>query len=254
MPYDEPMWVKSLWRYPVKSMQGECLQEIVLTPYGVAGDRRYGVFDRQSGTILSAKREAQLLSARACYHGEVLMITIPEGTAQPIGPDLDTQLSAWLDRDVCLLEASFAQIATFQAPSDFTDDTSDLVQWSGTAGSFVDESTLHILSTEILEALNLERRDLSFDVSRFRPNIEVAGNPEELDGEQLYLGTAHVVIDKPCSRCVMVTRPQAGIARELDILRHLISTRDANLGVRAHLARGGIIRVGDGVTSLIHAT
>ena len=33
------MWVTELWRYPVKSMRGERLDETVLTDDGVTGDR-----------------------------------------------------------------------------------------------------------------------------------------------------------------------------------------------------------------------
>ncbi|MBM3759963.1 MAG: hypothetical protein FJW36_06915 [Acidobacteria bacterium] len=33
------MYLKELWRYPVKSMAGEKLQQVELTPLGLAGDR-----------------------------------------------------------------------------------------------------------------------------------------------------------------------------------------------------------------------
>lgn len=37
--------VRALWRYPVKSMLGEWVEELVLTERGVWGDRAYALWD-----------------------------------------------------------------------------------------------------------------------------------------------------------------------------------------------------------------
>jgi uncharacterized protein YcbX len=37
--------VVELWRYPVKSLQGERLDEVTVTADGLDGDRRYAIFD-----------------------------------------------------------------------------------------------------------------------------------------------------------------------------------------------------------------
>ena len=37
--------IAGLWRFPVKSMQGERLQEVELTAHGVLGDRAYALID-----------------------------------------------------------------------------------------------------------------------------------------------------------------------------------------------------------------
>jgi len=41
--------VAELRRYPVKSMQGERLERIVLGPGGLEGDRRFAVIDTETG-------------------------------------------------------------------------------------------------------------------------------------------------------------------------------------------------------------
>ena len=48
--------VGRLWQYPVKSMQGQEVDEILLGPGGVAGDRAYGFVDVETGGLASAKR------------------------------------------------------------------------------------------------------------------------------------------------------------------------------------------------------
>ena len=68
------MKVAGLWRYPVKSMQGEFRDSVVLDNDGVEGDRRFGVLDPASGTIISAKKDGRLLEARAMLVGVELTV------------------------------------------------------------------------------------------------------------------------------------------------------------------------------------
>ena len=41
--------VAELWRFPVKSMKGEQLQEVTVTKQGVLGDRAYALIDAETG-------------------------------------------------------------------------------------------------------------------------------------------------------------------------------------------------------------
>jgi uncharacterized protein YcbX len=54
--------IVGLWRYPVKSLQGEALDELWLEDDGVAGDRRWGTRDQGTGRILTARRLPDLLT------------------------------------------------------------------------------------------------------------------------------------------------------------------------------------------------
>ena len=47
--------IENLWRFPVKSMRGEELQEAVVTERGVLGDRAYALIDTDTGKVVSAK-------------------------------------------------------------------------------------------------------------------------------------------------------------------------------------------------------
>jgi uncharacterized protein YcbX len=249
------MKVAGLWRYPVKSMQGEARDSLVLDDGGIEGDRRFGVLDPASGTIISAKKDGRLLEARAMLVGVELTVRLPTGeTALGTGPAVDAALSAWLGRTVHLVEARPDGRGTFECPADFEDDASELSRWQGPYGSFVDSSPVHLLTTASLRAMSSERPDLRWDVLRFRPNVLIeADGSERIEdawvGRPVRLGQVELGVRKSCGRCVMTTRPQpGGLPRQLDILRHLSSAHSADLGVLAQVTRGGRIEVGQPAT------
>jgi uncharacterized protein YcbX len=109
--------VTELWRYPVKSMQGERLDGADVTEAGVVGDRAWAVVDGETGKVASAKHPrkwARLLECRASLadgSGGGVRVELPDGTL--VGSeDLDkasAALSSFLGRDVAL--ASLAPAA-----------------------------------------------------------------------------------------------------------------------------------------------
>src|SRR5262249_12870016 len=58
------MHVTELWRYPVKSMAGERLTEVNLTPLGLDGDRIVHV-ENARGRVVTARTHPKLLGHRA---------------------------------------------------------------------------------------------------------------------------------------------------------------------------------------------
>src|SRR5438309_10105993 len=78
--------VGGLWRYPVKSMRGEPLDEAWVNERGIVGDRVWAVRELERGGIMSARTFPALLDLRACYEGEpatdpaaVIKIELPDG-------------------------------------------------------------------------------------------------------------------------------------------------------------------------------
>lgn len=79
--------VAALWRYSVKSMLGEQLEEADFAERGLAGDRAYALADVESGRIQNAKRAGWkgLFGFRTNLTGEPhdvpsrLRITLPDG-------------------------------------------------------------------------------------------------------------------------------------------------------------------------------
>ena len=102
------MRVLELWRYPVKSLQGERLDTADIGPEGIVGDRGWALFDLDTGFGLTARRVPDLLFASGRLRGDgSAEIVLPDGTATTD----DAALSAWLGRRVSLRQAGAAATA-----------------------------------------------------------------------------------------------------------------------------------------------
>ncbi len=234
-------------------MQGEAREELELVPSGAAGDRRYGVLDASSSTVLSAKREGRLFDAAAALRDGDLLVSLPSGQSFEIGEPLNEALTHWLGRPVRVVDAETFGAATYESPEDFERDESPIVTWEGPEGSFVDESPLHLLTSLDLQGLARERPDLQWDARRFRPNVVlepiVDDPPSLVVGARVTIGECEIEISNGCTRCVMTTRAQPGsLDRQLDVLRHVARFHHHSVGVRAGVARAGHIRLGDPVS------
>ena len=62
--------VDSIFRYPVKSMMGEKIEETCVTSNGVLGDRVWAVRDEVRGGIRGAKKIPQLMQLSAACIAE----------------------------------------------------------------------------------------------------------------------------------------------------------------------------------------
>src|SRR6478735_2575980 len=104
------MRVAELWRYPVKSMQGESLDQVDLDNDGLLGDRRCALFDVETGHGLTARREPRLLLASARWIDGRAEITLPDGS---IAAD-DAALSAWLGHAVTLCTSEYDHARSYE--------------------------------------------------------------------------------------------------------------------------------------------
>src|SRR5438270_8304798 len=96
------MRVVELWRYPVKSLQGERLDTATVSKSGLEGDRCFAIYDRETGLGLTARRVPELLFASArLLEGGSVEVALPDGA---LAND-DDALSAWLGRPVELRSA-----------------------------------------------------------------------------------------------------------------------------------------------------
>jgi uncharacterized protein YcbX len=117
--------------------------------------------------------------------------------------------------------------------------TSDWVEFVGPEGAFHDNPTARVslVSTATVGA---------WDRRRFRPNVLLEGEGEdELVGSSARIGSVTLDVNMRIERCVMTTRAQPGLERDLDVLRTIARERDACLAVGALVASPGAIRVGD---------
>ena len=241
----EAVRVVELWRYPVKSMQGERLDAAEIGMAGIVGDRQWALRDRSTGLTLTARRVPELLFATPHLDDDIadgaLRIELPDGT---VTAD-DAVLSRWLDRDVTLCRAG--EPGTYEIAADFEhEDRSEWTRWEGPSWSFHDSTRIHmsIASTGSVGA---------WDPRRFRANVIVDaadGSENELIGALARVGTALVEVTKPIDRCVMTTRPQPGIDRDLDVLRTINATRRSTLGVGTLVRTPGHVALGDELAAL----
>jgi uncharacterized protein YcbX len=108
--------VETLLRYPVKSMRGERLTELPVTPAGAVGDRAWALRDPATGRIASAKTVPRLLELQARYVVEptvdrrgTAVITLPGG--DEVGtddPSVSAAISEALGRELRLESAALA--------------------------------------------------------------------------------------------------------------------------------------------------
>ena len=249
------MRLRAIWRYPVKSLQGEELPEAVLEGNGLRGDRCWGIRDETTGRILTGRREPKLLLAAATLgDDDEPTVVLPSGDRCPgTGPDTDAALTDWLERPVTLVGAVGAPGGEAEFFADATDDTSRAIQWTMPAGRFVDAAPLLVLTTASLRAGASLHPEGAWEVRRFRPNllvdVDADGWVEDgWCGRTVHVGAAALVPQQPCIRCTMVTRPQPDLPRDLDIYKSLARHHEGTLGVWTQVHAPGSVGVDDLVT------
>jgi len=232
------MRVLELWRYPVKSLGGERLEHVEVGEAGIVGDRGWGIQHIETGNVLTARRAPELLFAAARIVADDVVITLPDGVeVSSADAGVDATLSTWLDREVHLTRPG-DEGATYENPMD-VENEADWISWKGPTWSFHD-STKSMVS--IVGADTLGDRD----IRRFRTNVVVSGGEEDaLVGSAVLLGSAMLDVTKHIDRCIMVTRPQPGLDRDLDVLKRVIKERNNFLSVGALVTQGGSVAVGD---------
>ncbi len=253
------MHLAQLWRYPVKSFQGEMLDASLVEGDGLQFDRAFGVIDRATGRILTARRNPSLLYGRAQVSsvGEIT-VSIPEQTETSEGarefiglsPGLDAALSAWLDGDVALMAAKDHPIVSAENFDDALDETGPVHDWQLPEGRFVDSAPLLLITTATLESAVGIYPGGRWDVRRFRPNlvVDAQGMSWLEDGWQnlvVRVGEVELSVRRPCTRCTIVTRAQPGIPADTDIFRSLAHEHGATFGVLCDVRKSGTVRVGD---------
>jgi uncharacterized protein YcbX len=268
--------VKDLFRYPVKSMQGERLSAVDIGAHGVIGDRAYALRE-VNGRVVTAKKWANMLEFSSRYDAPPtpgalapLRITLPDGrTIQAQAPDASAVLSAVLGRPVVLEHAQSDQPshAEIDPATVFGDVPVENVLPGRTAatmpdafalpsGTFFDSASIHVLASGTLAHLHtLIGADAQVDPRRFRPNmvVETALGVEGFMEDDWLEGTLEVgehvriVQLRPTLRCVMTTHGQADLVRDLRILRTAVQHHHDHVGVWASIGTGGTVRVGDPV-------
>lgn len=224
--------VKSLWRYPVKSLIGEALRNIDVDVRGVSGDRIYAV-SNSDGKLGSAKNTRRfrringLLSMSACLSDTGVSITFPDDLVLTNkSPEINSKLSQTLAQDVTLTKEN--QI------------------------SHLDDGAIHILTTSSLSSLQELLPEACIDVKRFRPNILIDSpySDQNLVGKIIQIGTTVLQVTHRTERCRMVTVDQPSLKSSPSILKAISRKFDLHFGVYASVLATGQLSVGDKIKLL----
>ncbi len=272
--------VVGLWRFPVKSMRGERLEEAKLTERGLVGDRVYALIDAETGKVVSAKSVKlfpDILDCRAEFVEPPLpdrelppvRISLPDDTSVTSDSgEVDRVLSAYFRREVTLTRA---------APDDFTIDMyhpdvegadpaghqdTFVEQKLGSAffaeagvpspvpaGSLFDLFPVSVITTSTLERLDEIQPESRFHERRFRMNVTVgterAGFLEnDWVGRDLAIGDAvRLGVALPDPRCVMTTLAQDDLPKDTDVLRTLARHNKIQVGTAGEFPCAGVYAV-----------
>jgi uncharacterized protein YcbX len=247
--------VKELWRHPVKSFQGERVEELALAPGGAAGDRVLAVVDPAAQKVLSAKRYPDLLLASARLDANRVVIRLPDGTEHTSDdPSVHGALSTWLDMDVRLEPPPSDTVFPMEMYTGMSDEDTPLFDWPGPPGRWVDLADTHWLTSASLGSIAGEHPGGGWDVRRFRPTglleVDGEGYPEE-SWDTVDIGEAAVQLLMATPRCTMPSRAQPGLDRDKAIGTTIRDANSNNLGIYATVTRSGTVRVGDSVRTAV---
>jgi uncharacterized protein len=244
--------VRSVHRYPAKSMAGEVLTSARIDAAGLVGDRAFAVVDARDGRVVSVDSAPELLFLAARYRPGTsgadrrhdLEILVPSLPGPVSGDDVDEALSAWLGRAVHLFHRDDVSA---DRPT-FFDYGFEL---SADAPTFGDvPRVVHVVSGTALDWFTAHGSEA--DTRRTRANLVVdLDGPtvldEELLGRRLHVGDAVITLDEPTERCRLVEVAQPGLPDRTGLLDALNRELAGNLGIYARVATAGTVRPGDEV-------
>ena len=208
------MHVAELWRYPVKSMAGERLSEVNLTPLGLDGDRIVHV-ENARGRVVTARTHPKLLGHRA----------VLDAQGEPL---VDSR--AWTDPSV-------------------TADIEHIV--GGGARLVLDNGAGRFDILPLLVATDGAIAAFGYNGRRLRPNLVIGGvlglAERTWEGKSLRIGDVLIALADLRGRCVMTTFDPETLVQDHRVLRSIVDRFDGRLALNAAVVRAGHVREGDRV-------
>ncbi len=204
------MYVKEIWRYPVKSMAGERLQTARLSELGIEGDRVVHVINAQGRTV-TARTFPNLLGLKAVLDAS--------GTPSIGG-------KPWNSPEV------------LSAVQEIVGPGARLVR---------DESLDRFDILPLLVATDGAIQAFGRDGRRLRPNIVVGGvkglEEREWEGGRILIGDVEIGVHDLRGRCIMTTFDPDTLVHDASVLRDIVRRFGGKLALNCDVVAGGEIRV-----------
>jgi len=211
------MYVKEIWRYPVKSMRGELLSASDVLKTGLAGDRQIVVVSAAANHLITARSQPGLLGLQAAIgaDGTVTIDGLPWNTEET-----RLHVSAAAHEPIRLLNLG--------------DDTDRF-----------DVLPLLVATDGAIEDLGLDRR-------RLRPNIIIGGvrgqSERTWPGRTLSIGALRIEVAQLRMRCVMTTYDPDTQQQDRSVLRRIVEKAGGKLALDCSVSAAGPIRLNDPVS------
>jgi uncharacterized protein YcbX len=226
--------VRDIRRYPVSSMGGELLRDVAVEASGLAGDRKFGLYARETGEVAAPGRHK---------HWRVLPNVLAR--LRPHGVEISLDQSGWIvaEEGAAALSAHLGFAVEFRS-------------YDGTARAtpLYALSPIHLLTTSSMAALQDILPDAMIDARRFRCNmvIETSTGADTIEqgwiGKRLSIGGAVLEGSEPCIRCAFTSLAQEpGVPFDKRVHTAISQKLDGNLGVYCSVIEPGQVLVGDEV-------
>jgi uncharacterized protein len=215
---DGQMYVAEIWRYPVKSLAGERLEQAEVREAGIVGDRGILVYNEKTRRLITSRTHPKLLGLKATLspYGEVLINGRP-----------------WEDPESALA------VMLAAGPH------ARLIAWDGLER--FDVLPLLVATDGAIQAFGYDHR-------RLRPNIVIGGvqglAEREWPGRRARIGEAVIEFVKLRGRCVMTTYDPDTLEQDIRVLRRIVNEFEGTLALDTAVIKPGRIAVGDKVELL----
>ncbi|HEV3409888.1 MAG TPA: MOSC N-terminal beta barrel domain-containing protein [Chthoniobacterales bacterium] len=227
--------VESLWRYPVKSMRGEELEEVFVGFGGIRGDRLFAFRSsaaRPEFPYFTARQQPRMLQfrPRLVDDGKSVEVETPDGRVFAIDdPALIEELRRGVDpkHEVSLMRSDSA---------------------------LADSHPVSMLSIQTAARV-LEGADAPMDKRHFRESIYLdlpaPYAEDEFVGRDVRLGADVVIaVEELDSRCMMINLHPDTTAAQPSILKYVGKERGGMAGVYGRVRMEGVVHRGDPVVVL----
>ena len=254
--------IKSLYRYPIKSLGRQTLSSVQLTDYGLDYDRHWMLVDNHHNfvtqrelpqlTNYSAAVNDQLLSITNNTSKDSISIAVTELTNTTINTEVwgaavtasevSQRVNEWLSDE---LKTSLILVGAGDAYNRNKERASTTIPLK-----FADGYPILVLSQASVDHLN-EKLETPIDESRFRANIIIDDCAPHAEDIAKTISTPEVTIEliKPCRRCIMVNTNQVTGEVLKEPLKTLASYRSQDkhvmFGVNARASQLGMLNVHD---------